>query len=400
MYKNITFIPKKIKQIFILLIILLSLSPYKSQDSKKILDLNENDIENKINFNKFLKDSILNLENIKNPNKKETEKFNRDTKDLTLKKILKDNGPDLSKFSIPMAKYFLKIASFSYCDQDRIIKQTCCSDIFSNDEWKLFDEKTVKYDDYQYAILISEKFNKILITFPGTKNLSQLIKELYYSNGVTFIDDETEKTMEYLKYVYSIFGKELEETLEKLFIKFNNYQFIFTGHSLGGNMATISALHSVKYGKLNKSIEPVLITYGQARTGNDVFANEIMKYITRVYRVTRRGDIVTTIPPCSWTQENWGIKCSTILPEGKFDKNLVLNVNQKNESKKYFYTWHIAGWYSFNDAMEVYKYCGEFISENNNDSDCQLHGDYSDISFTKHRQYFGISVGDYCQAQG
>jgi len=86
MYKNITFIPKKIKQIFILLIILLSLSPYKSQDSKKILDLNENDIENKINFNKFLKDSILNLENIKNPNKKETEKFNRDTKDLTLKK--------------------------------------------------------------------------------------------------------------------------------------------------------------------------------------------------------------------------------------------------------------------------------------------------------------------------
>ena len=123
---------------------------------------------------------------------------------------------------------------------------------------------------------------------------------------------------------------------KKLFIEFNDYQFIFTGHSLGGNMATISALHSVKYGKLNKSSEPVLITYGQARTGNDVFSNEIMKYISKIYRVTRRGDIVTSIPPCEWTTESWGIKCNTILPEGKFDKNLKLSEEQKKNFKKSF----------------------------------------------------------------
>jgi len=364
---------------------IISLLSFSSQNEEK--DNNHFEAD-KINFDKFLEFSKFENKEIS------LKKFKEETKDLTLQKLLKDNEPNLSKFSIPLAKYFLKIAAFSYCSHENIIKKNCCSDLFTNDEWELFYEEKVEYDDYQYAILISKKFKKIAITFPGTNYTTQLIKEMYYSNGVAFQNDETEKIMEYLKFVYSKFEKTLEKTLNGLFEKFSDYQFIFTGHSLGGNMAAISILHSVKYGNLKKSSEPVLITFGQARTGNDIFANELMKHVKIIYRVTRRGDMVTSIPPCSWTLENWGVKCNTILPQGKFDKDFVMSNAQKEEAKNHFYTWHIAGWYSFNDAMDYYKDCGELNSENNTDPDCKLYTNYFDIN--KHKYYFGIKVGDYC----
>ena len=40
----------------------------------------------------------------------------------------------------------------------------------------------------------------------------------------------------------------------------------------------------------------VLLTFGQPRTGNDVFNNEVMKVVDKVFRVVRSGDIVPTIP--------------------------------------------------------------------------------------------------------
>lgn len=343
----------------------------------------------KINFDNFLELSKFNTK----PELYENT-FKEQTKNLKLETILKDNGSNLEKFSISFAKYFLKIAAFSYCSEENILKQNCCSDLFTNDEWKLYSEESVEYDDYHYAILIHKKYKKIVVTFPGTNSATQLIKELYYSNGVIFKDDETEKIMEYLKTVYSKFNQNLEIKLLKLFKEFNEYQFIFTGHSLGGNMAAISILYSTKYGSLKNSNDPVLITYGQARTGNDIFANEIMKYIKKVYRITRRGDIVTSIPPCSWTLYNWSIKCDTILPDRKFDPNFIMNEEQRNTAKENFYSWHIAGWYSFNDQMDYYKYCGQYFSEDNDDPDCQLYTNYFDIS--KHIEYFGIQVGEFC----
>ncbi len=78
-------------------------------------------------------------------------------------------------------------------------------------------------------------------------------------------------------------------------------QYIFVGHSLGGAMASVALFDLVKQGKLstdttNKS--PVLITYGQPRTGNFMFANEVRKMAPVIYRHVNDNDLVPGVPDC------------------------------------------------------------------------------------------------------
>ena len=57
-----------------------------------------------------------------------------------------------------------------------------------------------------------------------------------------------------------------------------DYQFIATGHSLGGAVATIFLYEAINKGYLDPNRnEPVLITYGQPRTGNENFVLDYTK---------------------------------------------------------------------------------------------------------------------------
>lgn len=312
---------------FIIFVIMINISSSSIETKKKFLqfveDLKQETIISNLLLNENEHETNINVNKIK-----------KDIRSITLDSVTKDNEY-FSKFSIPLVKYFLKFASYAYCSEEKILSQTCCPEIFDEDNWKLIYEKKVSYDNYNYAILISMKYRKIIITFPGTRSLAQLIKELYYSNGVNFHINPTEKIMKYLLSVYSLFRSDLEKDLESLFSTNKEYQFIFTGHSLGGNMASIAALYSVKYGKLKiLKNSPMLITYGQSRVGNDIFANEIMKYLPIVYRLTRQGDIVSNIPFCELNIMEG--KCKSILLDSKFDKNLNLDDNQKKKRNQTF----------------------------------------------------------------
>ena len=114
-----------------------------------------------------------------------------------------------------------------------------------------------------------------------------------------------------------------------------NYQLLFTGHSLGGSMANLFAF-SVIYNNIidvNKN-QPVLLTFGQPRTGNKEFSKKFMEIFPNglVFRIVRKGDPVTMIP---------------------FYNTL---------GYKYY---HIGGLYMFNNEMSEYTQCdyleGEFF---------------------------------------
>lgn len=388
-------------KLFIIVLTISLILPSKSVNKNK----NEINLDEKANFlenilkleQQFIKNQKANQseeskileENLKSQAKKEFQM-------LRFEDIIKDN-PELNSFSIPLAKYFLKFSGYAYCSEEKMLSQTCCPEIFTDDQWELVTERKVSYDNYNYAILISNKYKKILIIFPGTRGPFQLIKELYYSNGVVFNQDHSEKVMNYTKDLYALFKDDLEKTLEELFKNFRNYQFIFTGHSLGGAMAAISVINSVKYGGLKPlTNSPMLITYGQPRVGNDIFANELMKYVPIVYRVTRYGDIVTNIPPCyNFSLDKYHIKCNGILPDSKFDKDFVLDDTQKKASETYYYNWHSAGWKHFDDQMLTYEDCGNDYGENSTNPKCQL---ALSLDVTKHVTYFGLWVSSICKA--
>lgn len=64
-----------------------------------------------------------------------------------------------------------------------------------------------------------------------------------------------------------------------------DYQTIFIGHSLGGALATISAFYCIDRNIIKN--EPVLITFGQPRVGNDLFARYLTENIKQIYRIAR-----------------------------------------------------------------------------------------------------------------
>ncbi len=378
----------------ITLLIPITISGYKEQEKSEtfefiesIIKAEEEYLENQKKLlseeDKFLYDYML---------KEEKAKFTN----LRLEDILKDNN-DLRTFSIPLAKYFLKFSSYAYCSDKEIQTQICCTELFTEDQWTLIADRRISYDNYNFDILINSKYKKIVLSFSGTQSTSQLIKELVYSYGVEFNEDRTEKIMNYSKTVFALFKYDIENTVDELSLTYNDYQFIFTGHSLGGSMAAVSVLNSVKYKNLKTSNEsPVLITYGQPRVGNDIFANEVMKYIPLVYRVTRYGDIVSNIPPCAISLDGiFKYKCKSVFPGFKFDRNFIPDDKQRKASETNYYNWHTAGWMHFSDDMTTYEDCGQDYGENFINEKCKLS---LNLDIRKHLEYFGLKVSDLCRS--
>ena len=67
-----------------------------------------------------------------------------------------------------------------------------------------------------------------------------------------------------------------------------DYQIIFVGHSLGGAMATLSSFYCFDQNIIKA--EPVLLTFGQPRVGNELFAKYFTKKVKQIYRFARSKD--------------------------------------------------------------------------------------------------------------
>jgi hypothetical protein len=74
-----------------------------------------------------------------------------------------------------------------------------------------------------------------------------------------------------------------------------SYKIVFTGHSLGGALATLSAAKFAEERAIEWS-DIQIITFGQPRVGNIPFANYLNSKPIESARVTTRGDIVAISP--------------------------------------------------------------------------------------------------------
>jgi hypothetical protein len=305
---------------------------------------------------------------------------------------------EIKSFSIPLGMYFTKLASFGYCQQNDLDSQNCCPDLLNREGWTVLAAETIEHENYNYAILKHDAFKKIVVTTPGTRNKWQLLREMRSSSGVSMDENNpTVKVMQYFNDIWKQLKLKVLPILGKAFKEHPDYQFIFTGHSLGAAMATIAAYDAVKSGAIRKTAtSPVLLTYGQPRTGNDVFANEVMKHVAHVYRVVRNGDPVASLGICSYRLYPF-MHCKSILEESKFNPEFTLSEKHIQKAMSRFYLWHVGGLMLFSDDMNNYENCGIEHGENHPKGDVCDNKESANIG--RHIHYFNVHIGKHCRTR-
>jgi hypothetical protein len=222
--------------------------------------------------------------------------------------------------------------------------------LFENDRWEHVITKTgdKTYHNHSFTIIRNLSLKKIVITFSGSKR-EQLKDEYNQSGGVPFSSDLSYiKLLEYFKKLYFASKNDIRENFLKVYDPKRIDQVIFVGHSLGGAIASIAAYDFIKESIVKtNSVSPALITYGQPRTGNYAFANEIMKNVPIVFRHVNNFDLVIGVPAC----ESKGNKCTNEFEKDGLDKKFFdyqkgfenyLKKNGLKESTKFF-PYHFNG---------------------------------------------------------
>uniref|UniRef100_A0A183CC27 Lipase_3 domain-containing protein n=1 Tax=Globodera pallida TaxID=36090 RepID=A0A183CC27_GLOPA len=90
------------------------------------------------------------------------------------------------------------------------------------------------------------------------------------------------------------------------------FNVTFTGHSLGGALASLAAARSVVEG-FKRSDQLRLYTFGQPRVGNSAFASKHKELVPNSFRIVFREDFVAHIPPCSLNDEDDDKPCDPTI---------------------------------------------------------------------------------------
>jgi len=192
---------------------------------------------------------------------------------------------------------FMPMAGAAYSDQPSV----CIQSIFPNAS--LYRQLTFECDAFEKDhcsgfTAVSHSDKAIIIAFRGSQGFIQLVteaSEALFSAKVTFIAGG-----QVSKYFFDgfndIWTNGMKDDVTTLKNKYPDYDFWFTGHSLGGSMASIAAATVVKTG-IKPASNVILYTFGQPRTGDKAFATAHDALGMTQYRVTHHRDLVAHIPP-------------------------------------------------------------------------------------------------------
>ena len=346
---------------------------------------------------------------------------------------LYDPKEKIENFSVDMISYYLWFSSFGYCDDDVIASGKCCKNQILknwkliahkeynkkyknsenyNNNFDLFKDTSEKNYFYNFAILKSDKYKKYVFCFPGTTSFIQLLDEIKNSDLTKFAEADNDIKVE--RYFYSVFLAIHKDVFSEYIIndlKSNqDYQIIFTGHSLGGALSTLISYY-YKKNELSKN-EPILITFGQPRVGNVHFAKDYMKLIPKVFRIARESDPVTKIPfdkkyninsvklLSELITESINNKKNDIFQDIDINKSLkkTLIIKSISNMKLTYGYCHIGGLYILID--KTFYQCADFFDEETNHIICRNLGLDHKFSFDfKNHGYLnaGEEVMKKCQ---
>lgn len=209
----------------------------------------------------------------------------------------RSSSQNVNLFSIRKALFFAKISNESYQSPSDVNFSTISSDLQVLSHIK--NTNTILRDTEMY-VLYDNQNNSLILSFRGSEKISEEIRD--WINNFTaiqfpFLTDVTESNGLVHAGFYTAYSGIRKELIDFVLNKIRDYnieKISITGHSLGGGLATISALDLTIH---IPNIEIEVYTYGSPRVGNPEFSDYYNDIVPNSFRIVNENDLATFVPP-------------------------------------------------------------------------------------------------------
>ncbi|VDO36371.1 unnamed protein product [Onchocerca flexuosa] len=261
-------------------------------------------------------------------------------------------------------------------------------------KWLVYSIANTNCDAFQNScssyIIRSDVLKEIIVVFRGTTTTKQLIMEGWQSMRSNFDFFGIGSVNRYFSQALDAFWPNIEPLLKDSVFK--SYGVTFTGHSLGGAIASLAATRTVIQ-NLRTGDKIKLVSFGQPRTGDYQFAmyhnahipSRICKQLPKQkqfssFRLVHRLDLVPHLPPCkknkSYSNANKSKPCLT-----------------GNNGSPYHHGTEIWYPYGMNKGAKYYECLGKPRGEDFSCSDgLSFNFSHYKIYVRDHRHYFNVDV--------
>ena len=244
-------------------------------------------------------------------------------------------------FSKNILKDFCKLCNISYRTSQDVVESFYSRPININDNESVFYKcKTppILYSrgrDSQMYVCSYD--NKLSVTFRGTESARDILTDLNCIQVNMSLKGVNTDLEPQVHWGFLNQFKELETDLDKIVKEYYESvdslekEIIFSGHSLGGALATIA---SVNYAFAYPDMVVDCVTFGSPRVGDPVFANYFNKTIKNSYRFVNDNDPIPCLPTawrfqhvkgCIWLYEDQVKNEITVWRGWRFFKNYILS---------------------------------------------------------------------------
>jgi hypothetical protein len=214
------------------------------------------------------------------------------------------------------AKFFAKYAKLVEC-ASKPLEESCKECLTTISGYKLFFfYQTSRLEEYSYKVMIhyNDESKKVLVSLagPDAKEHAKYIQEIYTS-GLTWVKSyKIQVEKEYKLVYFSKLRKVLQSKIEKIAHSGRGeYEYVFTGHSVGGSLAILASYDLTKSDILSKEKNGTKVyTFGALRIGDAQFVTYVNSAV-RLFRIVKSDDYITRIPNCYYSLEALGWRCFT-----------------------------------------------------------------------------------------
>ncbi|PHH71139.1 hypothetical protein CDD82_6719 [Ophiocordyceps australis] len=143
-------------------------------------------------------------------------------------------------------------------------------------------------------IAIDHLRHEIVVSFRGSTNIRNYLTDLQFGWSRCHLVPNCLVHSGFL-YAWNDASTIVQSSIVLIRSHHPSYSLVFTGHSLGGAVATLAAAHLYH----DAHISSIVFTYGSPRVGNAAFAAYAQR-AARNWRVTHANDIVPRLPLLEW----------------------------------------------------------------------------------------------------